>query len=146
MDIQSVVKNWALEAMEDSDIFLLDIIFSAAKNHFKIIIDADLGVTADKCSKVNRYINHQLEEMDPEHEYSIEVTSPGADKPLTMLRQYPKHIGRKLKITLQDGQIMEGRLQSVQSDTLTIEIGARKKEQRALPANQIKESIIQLSF
>lgn len=147
MEINSIhINQWAGEAADGTDIFVIDVIHHAARNHFKIVIDADLGVTADKCSTINRFINKKLEDINPEHSLSLEVTSPGAEKPLVNIRQYPKHTGRMLVINLKNGETVKGKLKEIQQEKLFIETGGKKNTIFPVPISEIEKSVIEISF
>jgi ribosome maturation factor RimP len=64
----------------------------------------------------------------------MEVSSPGADKPLSMLRQLPKHIGRKLDILKVDGERLIAVFKALESETLELEIPSEKKGRPGTPA------------
>ncbi|HEX7071891.1 MAG TPA: ribosome maturation factor RimP, partial [Rhodothermales bacterium] len=63
--------------------------------------------------------------------YSLNVSSPGVDRPLTMPRQYPKHVGRALKVRYRtpDGEsrVAEGRLEEVSEEGIAMQIDPSKR-------------------
>jgi ribosome maturation factor RimP len=66
------------------------------------------GVTIDDCVAVSRLVTKLLGEMDPdsEPEFSLEVSSPGLDRPLKTLADYERFSGRRVKIKLRlDGKL-----------------------------------------
>lgn len=67
----------------------------------RVYIDKDQGVTVDDCSKVSRQISAMLDVEDPiQGQYSLEVSSPGLDRPLFEISHFQKYIGQKVKIRL----------------------------------------------
>jgi ribosome maturation factor RimP len=92
-------------------------------NNIKVFLDGDNGISIDKCVQVNRGLYKQIEEMGlfPAGDFSLEVSSPGLDEPLKMLRQYKKNIGRQVELTLQDGSKKEGKLLEVGDDGIIVE-------------------------
>ncbi len=70
----------------------------------KVFIDGDQGISIEKCVMYNRALYKRLEEMQffPDGDFSLEVSSPGLDEPLKLLRQYKKNVGRLVEIVLQD--------------------------------------------
>ncbi len=92
-------------------------------NNIKVFLDGDNGISIDKCVQVNRGLYKQIEEMGlfPEGDFSLEVSSPGLDEPLKMLRQYKKNIGRQVELLLQDGSKKEGKLLEVGEDGIILE-------------------------
>ena len=84
--------------------------------------------------------------------YVLEVSSPGLDFPLSSKRQYLKNIGRKLKVSLQDGKELEGELLAVGDAEIRLKVKVKEKGKKAteeempLPLDQIKKSIVLVSF
>ncbi|MGB7392807.1 MAG: ribosome assembly cofactor RimP, partial [Pricia sp.] len=91
---------------DDKSLFLID--FSVGgDSSIKIVLDGDNGVTLADCMKVSRAIEHNLDRE--EYDFSLEVTSAGATTPLTLPRQYPKNVGRKLMVRTEE-ETIEGNL------------------------------------
>src|SRR5580692_7097827 len=86
--------------LEGTDIFIVSIKVKPI-NNIKVYLDADSGFSIDKCTAVNRKLYARIEEeqMFPAGDFSLEVSSPGVDEPLTQMRQYKKNIGRKVTVT-----------------------------------------------
>jgi ribosome maturation factor RimP len=67
----------------------------------RIYLDTEAGVTADDCSKVSRQVSAMLDVEDPiQGRYTLEVSSPGLDRPLFEMAHYQKFIGREIKVRL----------------------------------------------
>lgn len=117
------VKNLLEEALtERQDLFLID--FSVnGENAINIIIDGDQGVKVEDCIFVSRAIEHNIDRE--EHDFALEVMSAGASAPLTLPRQYPRHIGRTLEVKTAT-QKMEGVLTAVNDEVITLEWKARE--------------------
>lgn len=68
---------------------------------FRIYIDKEQGVTVDDCSKVSRQISAMLDVEDLiQGRYHLEVSSPGINRPLFVMKHYQKHIGSQVQIRL----------------------------------------------
>ncbi|WP_281542317.1 ribosome assembly cofactor RimP [Maribacter aestuarii] len=121
--LQDKVKR-LLEAglQEDESLFLIDFSISG-DNRIHVVIDGDNGVTVADCVKISRSIEHNLdrEEID----FSLEVASAGATEPMTLPRQYKKHIGRKLAVETTDTKY-EGNLTAADEDSIVLEWKARE--------------------
>lgn len=136
--------------IEGSTLFLVEIKIKPT-NNFKIFLDGDSGVTIEAVSKINRALYKHMEEteMFPNGDFSLEVSSAGVDEPLKFLRQYKKNIGRKVEITLNEGEPVEGKLIEATDEEVTIEeVFGKKKEtkQTVIPFNNIKKTVVQISF
>ncbi len=146
-----LVKQILLTKLYD-DIFLVDMKVKPI-NNFKIYLDADSGLGIEKCIKINRALYKQLEEMAiyPEGDFSLEVSSPGIDEPLKMLRQYIKNIGRLVEVILNDDTVQEGTLLEATEQDVVIEQteGKGKKAEvvkRSIAFADIKQTKIQIKF
>ena len=122
-------------------------------NNFKIFIDGDNGITIEKCVSFNRKLYKLIEAQSyfPEGDFSLELSSPGIDEPLKLVRQYTKNIGRNIEIVFNDDTKKEGKLLAVTETEITIETseGKGKKqiiEQVLIAFENIKTAVVQVSF
>src|SRR6201996_4800673 len=122
-------------------------------NNVKVFIDGDQGISIEKCVQYNRALYKKLEEsgLFPTGDFSLEVSSPGLDEPLKLLRQYRKNIGRQVELMLQDGSKKEGRLLEVSEDGIIVEEtrGKNKKKEiinHTFLFDNIKTTKIQVVF
>ena len=117
-------------------------------NKITVFIDGDTGITVSDCRELNRFIESQVDRgME---DYDLTVSSAGADKPITLPRQYPKHLGRSLKIIKRDGTELSGKLIALSDTTIEIEHKPVKKEpvkpNSTLSFSDLKEVRVILSF
>ena len=121
-------------------------------NNIKVFVDADQGAAIDQLSKINRALYKWVEEnLFPNGDFSIEVSSPGLDEPLKLDRQYLKNVGRMVEIVLKNGLKKEGKLISVSENEIVIEeeIGKGKKKeviQHIILKEEIKTTKVQVKF
>ena len=109
--------------VQRQDLFLIDFdILEGSK--IRIVIDGDKGVLVEDCMFVSRAIEHNLDRE--EQDFSLEVSSAGAESPLTHYRQYLKHIGRVLKVKASNRQTYEAKLTSVNTDSIRLEWKTRE--------------------
>jgi ribosome maturation factor RimP len=147
MDIKKRIGEFLGEYFANgplSDCFLIEIVQNSPKS-LTVYFDSDSGVTFEKCTQVSRYLEKR---MDEAHllggDYVLDVSSPGVDRPLMFWRQYPRHKGRRLVVTLKDGSKREGVLASVGWDGISLETD--KKESELIPFAEIEKSFVQISF
>jgi ribosome maturation factor RimP len=148
--IQTVEK--LIEPLLFDDIFLVSIKIKPT-NNFKIYLDADSGLGIEKCIKINRALYKIMEEMGlyPDGDFSLEVSSPGIDEPLKLLRQYKKNMGRSVEVTTNDEEKREGILKEVTEDAITIEQTAGKGKKAvtvntAISFTDIKQTKVLIKF
>jgi ribosome maturation factor RimP len=137
---------------KDEDIFLVEIKISPA-NDIKVFLDADNGITIEKCTKVNKALYKYIDEsaLFPDGNFSLEVSSPGVDEPLKLNRQYKKNTGRKVEVIMNDGSRIEGSLFSVDNEQITIEEKTGKGNKTTINLkpilfNQIKYTKVLITF
>jgi ribosome maturation factor RimP len=116
-------------------------------------LDGDQGVTIEKCISWNRALYKKIEEENlfPNGDFSLEVSSPGVDEPLKLFRQYKKNIGRTVEVILKEGNKVTGKMIDVTEDAITVEEtkGKNKKKevvQHVFLFDQIKSTKIQTVF
>jgi len=121
-------------------------------NNIKVFVDADQGATIDQLSKINRTLYKWIEEnLFPNGDFSIEVSSPGLDEPLKLDRQYLKNINRIVEVVLKNGLKKEGKLISVLGNEIVLEEEkgkGKKKEviQHIILKEEIKTTKVQVKF
>ncbi len=75
-------------------------------HHLKVLelyIDNEKGITPEDCVTVSRAVNEAIEaEKLLEENFRLDVSSPGAERALKFLAQYPKHVNRKFEIIYKD--------------------------------------------
>ena len=110
----------------------------------KIYIDATDGVNIDDCARVSRQISSVLDVEDPvEGKYTLEVSSPGLDRRLFTLSQYPEFIGEKVKIMLhlpfEGRRKFTGQLCGIENDEVIVRV---EEEEFLLPFDGIERANI----
>ena len=112
------------EIAEKLGCFVIEILFrgDGKKRIIEIYVDAEKKITADNLAEISREINSVIEEQNLIKEsYRLDVSTPGVDRPLKFLKQYPKHINRNFEVTykLEDEiKKLNGKLLSVDREEL----------------------------
>ncbi len=153
MQVEQRVTELVQEKIADrADLFIVRI-----KMHnngiLEILLDGDKGISIDDCVAVSRHVGFHLEEEDViDRAYRLEVSSPGIDSPLLLLRQYIKNIGRNVRLKLADGRKEEGKLLSATDSLVVLEQQVKEKGKKAelkiveFPMDQIQETKVLISF
>lgn len=147
--IESMVKD--IFAAEP-EYFLVEVKIKPT-NNVKVFLDGDKGISIEKCVQCNRALYKKIveEHVFPADDFSLEVSSPGLDQPLKLLRQYKKNIGRLIEVVMFDGTKKEGRLTELAEDGIILEETRGKNKKRevanhAILFNNIKTTTIQIVF
>ncbi len=99
------IRELIEQVVGNKGFFLIDLVFRGDRSNrvLEVYMDAEHNVTAEDCAEISREINKRIdEEMVFESGYRLEVSSPGINRPLKFLKQFPKHTGRKFDISYRD--------------------------------------------
>ncbi|NUR96232.1 MAG: ribosome maturation factor RimP [Kribbellaceae bacterium] len=96
------------------DLEAADIAPAGRRRLLRVLVDRDGGISLDDVADVTRAISKALDTDDimGEGAYTLEVSSPGVDRPLTLPRHWRRNIGRLVKVTLTAGGTLTGRMLS----------------------------------
>jgi ribosome maturation factor RimP len=153
MDLSAEIRQ-IVEPVLAPDQFVVDVVVSVKKNPGKIMVllDGDQGINIDACAEVSRHVSKALDERNLMGDnYLLEVSTPGVDHPLKLKRQYPKHVGRNLKLKMLDNTQTEGKLMEVKDEELILgqEIGKGKNKDTKLinvPFAAFDKAFVMVSF
>ena len=147
-EIQRITEGY----LPDDSFFVVDVKLTGKRGNEKVVIlvDGDEGISVDICAEISRSVSEELELLNMfEESYTLEVSSPGLDFPLTSERQYNKNIGRQLKIDLSSGERIKGDLKRTDNSGITLNIKTGKKtenEDLFIPFSDIKSSKVLVAF
>ncbi len=152
METAAQIKQLVDQHLAGSSHFVLEVRVNARLNPPKItvIVDGDQGITIDDCANVSRALGDAIHEQNLLEDYTLEVTTPGIDQPLKLVRQYTKHIGRSLKIDLKDKTVVRGKLLEADAQSITVEEEAKARKAPKsiikLTFEQIEKTLVMISF
>lgn len=119
----------------------------------RIVVDSAVGkpggITLDDVAQVSRVVSDVLDVAecgDPEllgGAYVLEVSSPGVDRPLVTSRHWQRNVGRLVKTTLADGEIVTGRVQSADEREVSLDVDGAT---RTLLLAEVVTGVVQVEF
>ncbi|GGF97081.1 ribosome maturation factor RimP [Paenibacillus aceti] len=131
--IKAAVEQMVMPYLEENGFELVDIEYvKEGSNWFlRVFVDKDGGIDIDDCGRISEYLSEKLDEKDPiPSAYFLEVSSPGAERPLKKAEDVAKAVGKDVFVTTYEPvnglKEFEGRLLSFENDELIIEIGKQK--------------------
>ncbi|MFZ1280239.1 MAG: hypothetical protein WAR59_05335 [Ignavibacteriaceae bacterium] len=137
------------EIAEKLGYFVIEILYRGdnRKRIIEIYVDAEKNINADDLAEISREINSVMEEQNLlKDSYRLEVSSPGVDRPLKFLKQYPKHINRNFEIVYKSGETenkFTGKLISIERDELNFNSSGKDI---LIKFNQITTAKVLISF
>ncbi|MBS1126267.1 MAG: ribosome maturation protein RimP [Nitrospirae bacterium] len=130
------------------DIVDVELSGSSRKPLIRIFIDKENGVTLDDCGKFSRALSALLDVEDPiPTSYVLEVSSPGLDRPLKVMRDFERSIGKLVRIVTRtkiDGQyVFTGRLTRVEGEHIILSFDDKEME---IPFDQISRARLEIEL
>ncbi len=96
----------------------------------RVLVDADGGVTLDDIAAATQLVGTVLDSSDVlgESPYTLEVTSPGVDRPLVLPRHWRRNLDRLVKVTGHDGETFTGRVSSTDDTAAVLDVDGTTRE------------------
>ncbi|MEW2635350.1 ribosome maturation factor RimP [Streptomyces sp. NPDC048389] len=140
-----------LVSAAELDLEEIEVSRAGRRRMLRIIVDSDDGVELDACAELSRAISEKLDETDAmgEGEYVLEVSSPGADRPLTEHRHYVRATGRLVKLQLHESGELVARILGVDDEGLDLEVPGvkgRKPTTRRVAFDEIAKARVEIEF
>ncbi|MFJ6720237.1 ribosome maturation factor RimP [Streptomyces sp. NPDC091259] len=140
-----------LVAAKGLDLEVIELSKAGKRRMLRVIVDSDEGVELDVCAELSREVSDLLDESDVmgEDEYVLEVSSPGADRPLTEHRHYVRATGRLVKFQLTEGGELIARILDVDDEGMDLEVPGvkgRKATARRIAFTDIAKARVEIEF
>ena len=113
------------------------------------IVDGEISLNLDQVTAVSRAISELLDEAPimGDAPFTLEVTSPGVDRPLTKPRHFAKNVDRLLKVTKTDGEVVTGRITSNTESEVVLSVVSKKETTEVTVAiSDIKRAVVEIEF
>lgn len=150
LQIKSAVESMVKPFLDENGFELVDIEYvKEGSNWFlRVYVDKDGGIDIDDCGRVSEYLSEKLDEKDPiPGAYFLEVSSPGAERPLKKPADFLKAVGKHVFVTTYepvDGhKEFEGVLEAYDEAGLKIKVG---KMVHDIPAGKLASARLAIVF
>jgi len=151
MALKDQISELVTPAVSDLGFYLEDIHIDTPGNHRIVtcIVDGDASLNLDQVTSVSRVISELLDEAAfmGETPFTLEVTSPGVDRPLTQPRHFAKNVDRLLKIIKLDGSEITGRILSNTENDVALTVVVKKETtEQTISFTEIKRAVVEIEF
>ena len=125
--------------------FLEDVHVATPGKHriITVVVDGDASLNLDQVTVATRVVS-ELVDGAPfmgEQPFTLEVTSPGVDRPLTLPRHWRKNVDRKVRIVFNDGTDAMGRIKDVSESAVTLD-----EPSAEYSFSDIKRAVVEIEF
>ena len=106
-----------------------------------VIVDSDSHLNLDQITAVTKEISEVIETLEElgDTAFTLEVTSPGIDRPLTKPRHWRKNLDRLVKITMTSGQDIQGRIGEATETVVLV-------DDQKVSFEDIKRAVLEIEF
>jgi ribosome maturation factor RimP len=127
------------------DVETIELTPAGRRRLLRVAVDKDGGVTMDDIADATKEVSRLLDDSDVmgEHPYTLEVTSPGTDRPLTLPRHWRRNKSRLVKVTTQDGATLTGRVTDCDDEGATLDVDGAD---RLVRFDEVAKARIQIEF
>jgi ribosome maturation factor RimP len=151
MALKDQISELITPALHQAGYFLEDVNLVTPGNQriVTVIVDGESALNLDQVTVASKLVSELLDEAPfmGETPFTLEVTSPGIDRPLTLPRHFAKNVTRLLKVTKTDGVVITGRITSNTDSELALSV-AEKKETKEVVVQlaDIKRAVVEIEF
>ena len=151
MALKDQISELITPALQQAGYFLEDVNIVSPGQHriVTVIVDGESGLNLDQVTVASKLVSELLDEAPfmGETPFTLEVTSPGIDRPLTLPRHFAKNVDRLLKVTKNDGVVVTGRIRSNTESDVTLEVAEKKEVKEVTVAlADIKRATVEIEF
>jgi ribosome maturation factor RimP len=151
MALMDQVSELISPALHQAGYFLEDVNIVSPGQHriVTVIVDGVSGLNLDQDTVASKLVSELLDAASfmGETPFTLEVTSPGIDRPLTLPRHFAKNADRLLKVTKNDGVVVMGRIRSNTEIDVTLEVAEKKEVKEVTVAlADIKRATVEIEF
>ena len=115
----------------------------------RVLVDSESGVSLDEVAQASHTVSEALDASDVlgDEPYTLEVSSPGVDRPLTLPRHWRRSMGRLVAVTRRQGPAITGRVVSVTDAEVELETDVKGRKSRTVVAlADIARAVVQVEF
>jgi ribosome maturation factor RimP len=151
MAIKDQIAELITPALQQAGYFLEDVNIVTPGNHriVTVIVDGESALNLDQVTVASKLVSELVDEAAfmGETPFTLEVTSPGIDRPLTLPRHFAKNVTRLLKVTKIDGVVITGRITSNSDADVTLTVVEKKEAKEVVIAlADIKRAVVEIEF
>jgi ribosome maturation factor RimP len=112
------------------DVEAIELTPAGKRRMLRVAVDKDGGVTMDDIADATKQVSRLLDASDVlgEQPNTLEVTSPGVDRPLTLPRHWRRNQGRLVKVAMSSGETLTGRIVSSDEQQATVDVDGASHE------------------
>ena len=151
-DVQQIVAEMVMPYLDREGFELVDVEYvkEGGNRYLRVFVDKEGGIDIDECGLISEYLSERLDETDPiKDAYILEVSSPGAERPLKKPEDFRRAVGKDVYITTYESiegmKEFEGPLIDYDGESVTVKAG-KKQQEIVIPMSKVASARLTIIF
>lgn len=150
MSLVQSITDAITPVVDAAGLFLEDVHIASPGNRrvVTVVVDGTVNLNLDEVTVITKEISAVLDEAEfmGATPFTLEVTSPGVDRPLTLPRHWQKNITRLVKSVMVNGEVVTGRVEVVHDESVCVIVEGKTPHKIELPFVEIKRAQVEIEF
>jgi ribosome maturation factor RimP len=146
MSLVQSIKDAITPAVDAAGYFLEDVHIASPGNRrvVTVVVDGSVNLNLDEVTAVTKVISAVLDVFMDDSPFTLEVSSPGVERPLTLPRHWQKNLNRLVRSIMVNGEEVIGRVEAVHDESVCVIIKSAHRVE--LPYVEIKRAQVEIEF
>lgn len=145
-ELQTTLEQLVAPLLEKAGVELVELQVAGSNRRpvLRVYVDRPGGITIGECATLSRAMEDLLDVHDPiEGSYTLEVSSPGLDRPLKSDRDFQRAVGRAVRLIVRGGSTVVGTLVSCEGPDLVVTV---REEPVRIPRAEVLKANLHFEF
>lgn len=150
MSLVQSITDAITPVVDAAGLFLEDVHIASPGNRrvVTVVVDGTVNLNLDEVTAITKEISAILDESEfmGTTPFTLEVTSPGVDRPLVQPRHWEKNINRLVRSVMVNGEVVTGRVDVVHDESVCVIVEGKTPHKVELPFVEIKRAQVEIEF
>lgn len=150
MSLVQLITDAITPVVDAAGLFLEDVHMASPGNRrvVTVVVDGTVNLNLDEVTAITKEISAILDESDfmGTTPFTLEVSSPGVDRPLVLPRHWQKNINRIVRSVMVNGEVVTGRVDVVHDESVCVIVEGKTPHKIELPFVEIKRAQVEIEF
>jgi ribosome maturation factor RimP len=146
MSLVQSIRDVITPAIDAAGYFLEDVHIASLGNRrvVTVVVDGMVNLNLDEVTAITKEISSILDAFMDESPFTLEVSSPGVDRPLTLPRHWKKNVSRIVRSVMVNDEVVTGRVDVVHDESVCIIVGVGQRVEH--PFVEVKRAQVEIEF
>jgi ribosome maturation factor RimP len=146
MSLVQSIKDAIAPAVDAAGYFLEDVHITSPGNRrvVTVVVDGMVNLDLDEVTAITKEISIILDTFMDDSPFTLEVSSPGVDRPLTLPRHWKKNVSRMVRSVMVNDEVITGRVDVIHDESVCVIVEGDQRVE--LPFVEIKRAQVEIEF